>query len=412
MPTARFVDASNRSPPTACAICLPRRYRKDPLVSLTTGTYATGPTGGLEITVFQVSRELARRGRQIGLLYVTPGSFVAEYQGFCHSVAKVSNVDYWYPTGRRGRPKAMAAMAPAIWAAAGQRPDLIYGHRIQSCGWTIPTGMLVRSPVVCHEHGHSDHLSPRRIDFINRHVASYIMPSRYVADLWLDSGLDPAKISVVHNGINPTEYPFGGPFERSVQRKELGLPEDAFVAVYFGRLDREKGVEVLLRAWRRLGLDSRRGRLLVVGSPTALNDAAAYRRELEDLAVDGVRFLPNTADVTGPLHAADVAVVPSMWDEAFGRTVIEALSTGRPVLASRVGGMREILTGPLDRFLFERGNDVELAHQLQSLMNWRQDEPALAEMGPARVREAFTLDRMVDGVEAAFDAVTGKARVR
>ena len=151
---------------------------------------------------------------------------------------------------------------------------------------------------------------------------------------------------------------------------------------------------------------------MVVGSPTALNDAAAYRRELEDLAVDGVRFLPNTADVTGPLHAADVAVVPSMWDEAFGRTVIEALSTGRPVLASRVGGMREILTGPLDRFLFERGNDVELAHQLQSLMNWRQDEPALAEMGPARVREAFTLDRMVDGVEAAFDAVTGKARVR
>jgi glycosyltransferase involved in cell wall biosynthesis len=376
-------------------------------VRLVTGTYATGSTGGLEITIFQVGRELARRGRQVDLLFVKPGSFLPQYEDFCRSVAQVSTIDYWYPTGRRGRPLAMAKMVPAIVAATRRRPDVVYAHRIQSCGWAIPTGLLVRSPVVCHEHGHSDHLSPNRIDFVNRHVDAYIMPSQYVADLWLDSGLDPAKVSVVHNGIDPAEYPIGGLVERSVQRKALGIPEDAFVAVYFGRLDREKGVDVLLRAWRRLGLDSAQARLLVVGSATALHLAAAYRRELDELAGDGVQFLPNTDDVSGPLHAADVAVVPSVWGEAFGRTVVEALSTGRPVLASRVGGMPEILSGPLDRFLFECGNDLELAHRLRAIMDWRRDEPALAEMGPNRVRQAFTLDRMVDSVEGVFDAVTG-----
>ena len=71
--------------------------------------------------------------------------------------------------------------------------------------------------------------------------------------------------------------------------------------------------------------------------------------------------------------------------------------------------MREILTGPLDRFLFERGSDVELAHQLRSLMHWRRDEPTLADRGPARFSQAFTLSRMVDGVEAIFDTVTGAA---
>jgi glycosyltransferase involved in cell wall biosynthesis len=376
-------------------------------VRLVTGTYATGSTGGLEITIFQVGRELARRGRQVDLLYVKPGSFLPKYENFCRSVAQVPTVDYWYPTGRRGRPLAMAKMVPAIVAATQRRPDVVYAHRIQSCGWAIPAGLLVRSPVVCHEHGHSDHLSPHRIDFINRHVDAYIMPSQYVADLWLDSGLDPAKVSVVHNGIDPAEYPIGGLVERSVQRKALGIPEDAFVALYFGRLDREKGVDVLLKAWRRLGLDSARARLLVVGSATALHLAAAYRRELDELASDGVQFLPNTDDVSGPLHAADVAVVPSVWGEAFGRTVVEALSTGRPVLASRVGGMPEILNGPLDRFLFERGNDLELAQRLRAIMDWRRDEPALAEVGPNRVRQAFTLDRMVDSVEGVFDAVTG-----
>jgi glycosyltransferase involved in cell wall biosynthesis len=383
-----------------------RSLRRDLWVRLVTGTYATGSTGGLEITIFQACRELVRRGRQVDLLYVKPGSFLPRYEDFCRSVAQVSTIDYWYPTGRRGRPLAMAKMAPAIAEAARRRPDVVYAHRIQSCGWAIPTGMLVRSPVVCHEHGHSDHLSPHRIDFINHHVQAFIMPSQYVADLWLDSGLDPAKVSVAHNGIDPAEYPVGGLVERSVQRKALGIPEDAFVAVYIGRLDREKGVDVLLKAWRRLGLDSARARLLVVGSATALHLAAAYRRELDELVSDGVQFLPNTDDVTAPLHAADVAVLPSEW-EAFGRTVIEALSTGRPVLASRVGGMPEILAGPLDRFLFERGNDVELAQQLRDIMNWRRDEPALAEMGPARVGQAFTLDRMVDAVEGVFDAVTG-----
>jgi glycosyltransferase involved in cell wall biosynthesis len=375
-------------------------------VRLVTGTYATGSTGGLEITIFQVGRELARRGRQVDLLYVKPGSFLPQYEEFCRSVAQVSTIDYWYPTGRRGRPMAMAKMVPAIVAATQRRPDVVYAHRIQSCGWAIPAGLLVRSPVVCHEHGHSDHLSPHRIDFINRHVDAYIMPSRYVADLWLGSGLDPAKVSVVYNGIDPAEYPFGGLVERSAQRAALGIPEDAFVAVYFGRLDREKGVDVLLKAWRRLGMDSARARLLVVGSATALHLAAAYRRELDELASDGVQFLPNTDDVSGALHAADVAVVPSVWGEAFGRTVVEALSTGLPVLASRVGGIPEILSGPLDRFLFEGGNDVELAHRLRAIMDWRRNEPALAEMGLNRVRQAFTLDRMVDSVEGVFDAVT------
>jgi len=248
-------------------------------------------------------------------------------------------------------------------------------------------------------------MSPARIAHLNRHVGRFVVISQFVADQWLASGLDPEKVGVVRNGIDPAAYPVGGLAERSAARRELALPEDAYVVAYVGRLDREKGVDVALSAWRLLDLSPEAARLLVVGSPTVKDDADAYRAELEALAGPGVTFLPGRADVVGPLHAADVVVVPSRWDEPFGRAVIEALSTGRPVLAPRVGGIPEILEGPMTRFLFEREDTEALAGHLSALRGWREREPELAETSRSWVEQRFTLATMVDGLEAAFAAV-------
>ena len=207
---------------------------------------------------------------------------------------------------------------------------------------------------------------------------------------------------MVFNGVDPAEYPFGGDEERSAARRTLGLGEEPFVVTYFGRLDREKGVHVLLEAWRRLDLGPDEARLLVMGSSTVEGDAAAYQDELHRLATGTVRFIPGQRDVVTPLHASDVVVVPSVWQEPFGRTVIEALSTGRPVLASRVGGIPEIMTGPLERFLFEPADVTGLAELLAGLIHWRDKEPELAELCRSRVLDQFTLALAVDGLEASF----------
>ncbi len=373
-------------------------------MKVVTAVYGTAPTGGIEIQSLQVAEELARRGHQLDLLYVEPGPFVADYRRCCRSVTKVPRVDYWFAGGRRRRGREAAQLAPAVWAAARRRPDVLYGNRVYSTGWSVPAGMLTRAPVVCHLHGHSD-LSPARVAHLNRRVARFVVISQFVADRWLASGLDPAKVGVVWNGIDPAAYPEGGLAERSSARRELGLPEDAFVAAYVGRLDREKGVDLALSAWRLLDLSPDAARLLVVGSPTVEHDAQAYRAELERLAGPGVTFLPGRADVVGPLHAADVVVVPSRWDEPFGRAVIEALSTGRPVLSSRVGGIPEILSGSMARFLFEREDVEALAGHLSALVGWREREPELAETCRGWVERHFTLARMVDGIESAFAAV-------
>jgi glycosyltransferase involved in cell wall biosynthesis len=373
---------------------------------LVTNVHSVDSMGGVELNVFQVSSELAHRGHEVNLLFRQPGSLEAEYRQFCQSVTKVPEVDYWFPMGRRGLPKQMAMVVPAAAAAIRRRPDIIYGNRIMAAGWAIPAGKIVRAPVVIHEHGHSEHLDAKRIAFLSRHVDRFVLVSQFVADLWLESGLDPDKIDVVFNGVDPDVYPFGGSEDRSVARRALDIPDHRFVVIYVGRLDREKGVDVLLRAWRRLGLDPASAELLVVGESTVDHDAVRYQAELRDLATDSVRFVPGRRDVVTPLHAADVAVVPSIWQEPFGRTVIEALSTGRPVLASRVGGIPEILTGPLDRFLFERGDEEGLAAQILALQGWQETESGLGQQCRARILEQFTLAKMVDGIETAFASVT------
>jgi glycosyltransferase involved in cell wall biosynthesis len=374
------------------------------MVKVVTNVFRVAPVGGVELHVFQTSRELARRGYDIDLLYVEPGSLESEYRSFCHSVTRVRAVDYWFPAGRRARPGQLLDVAPAAWQAVRRRPDLIYANRVFSTAWAVPAGRVSRAPVVCHLHGHTP-LEPRRVAALNRHVGRFVIISQFVADLWLASGLDPDKIDVVFNGIDPSEYPPGGMGERASTRRSLGVPEDAFVITYFGRLDREKGVDVLLRAWQALGLGPSEARLLVVGSSMVDQDGGRFEEELRSLATDSVEFLGARRDVVTPLHAADIIVIPSTWDEPFGRTVIEGLSTGRVVLASRVGGIPEILAGPLEPFLFERGDAPGLAAKIRTFRHWRDEDPGLATVCTERVQQGFTLKDMVDGVEASFARV-------
>jgi glycosyltransferase involved in cell wall biosynthesis len=355
-------------------------------------------TGGLEVQVLQLNRELARRGHQIDLLFNRDGDLRPEYEAFCHSLTQVPNLMF----NRQRALRDVGHLAPVVRAARRAQPDVVFLNNVRELPIGLLAGRITRAPVVCLLH------KEERMWMLPRLAASahrLIACSDFIRDTCVASGVAPSQIEVVHNGIDLGAYTPASESQRIAARQTLGLPEDVFVTMFFGRLDPDKGLELLLRAWRRLGWPPDRARLLIVGSPTHSPDPEARLREVKALAPPGCDWVPFRQDVLTPLHAADVVAVPSIG-EAFGRVVVEGLAAGLPVVATRVGGIPEILVGELAQFLFEPGSDVELADQLSSLLNWRNDRSDLGERYSAIATERFGIELMADNIERILaDAV-------
>ncbi len=358
--------------------------------------------GGVELHMLQLTRELAGRGDEIDLLYTADGDLTAAFTSFCHSVARAPAVTYG-----NGPLRDVRGISRGAWAAARAKPDLIYANNLSEMAWAGSAKLLSRAPVVCHLHEFAQ-FRGASMTLLGRQAQRFVVASEYMRGVWSRHGLDDRRIEVIPYGIDPAEYPPTSAEQRRASRRELGLPADAYVVLYLGRFDQEKGVEVLLDAWRQLGLAPQDARLVLVGAPVRHADPAAYLLELQQQAPAGCDWLPMRPGVLDVMRAADVLVLPSVWEEPFGRVIIEAMATGCPAVASDGGGIPEILDGQFSEFLFARGDSAQLAQRLRELSDWRARRPQLAEECIARVTERYTLTRSATRMQALFTQVAGR----
>ena len=359
------------------------------------------------MTALQASEELAKRGHVIDLVYRVDGESKAEYSRFCRSMTQVPNL--------RLEPKALLRSlrraAPVAWRVRRTRPDVVFVHSLMAVPWGTMAAELSGSALVCllHEVDPYRHVT---VSVLRRRVDMFMAVCDFARDSYIELGLDPARVDTVYCGIALERYKFGGMSERKAARAALGLPAEGFVAIYFGRLDPDKCVDVLLEAWSQLSGDPEQRRLIILGSPVLHPDPDAYLRELKAHAPSSCIWIPMQSDVVQFLHAADLVVCPSRR-EALCRVVLEGLATGRPVLASNVGGIPEILTGELSRFLVEPEDVAGFTKGIESLTDWRSVEPELAEKCAARVAAKFKLSESIDDLEEALrKAVAIRARRR
>jgi glycosyltransferase involved in cell wall biosynthesis len=349
--------------------------------------------GGAEMSVLQLTRALAHRGHEIDLFYNIGGELESEYRTFCRSVSRAH-----LAVRRPGLTGNLIRASPALLAGRRQRPQVVFVQRFDDIPFGALTGRLARAPVVCHLRGFNNY---RTTPPLARQVSRFIAVSEATKGKFAAAGVDPERIDVVHNGIDPQDYPFGGIEERTRARLALGLPAEAFIVLYYGRFDVTKGIEVLLDAWRQLEPPAESARLVLMGQSAT----DAYTRRLQELAPDGCQWLPTRRDVLTPLHAADVVVLPS-FHEDFGRVVIEAMATGRPIVGSRAGGIPEILSGRFASFLFEPGDAIGLSRVLRELVDWRSRDPGLAERFRSHIQQHFNLQSTADGVERVLRKAT------
>lgn len=215
-----------------------------------------------------------------------------------------------------------------------------------------------------------------------------------------------AAVRVVHNGIDPA--PFAKASGNAIRTRIGAAPETVLVGLV-GMLEPRKGHAVLLEAFVRLALQAPHARLVFAGSEPP--GAPEYRRILEQRIVSlglssRVSFLGWVDDVPSLMAALDVCVLPVVQPEGFGRTLIEAGAAGRPVIASRLGGIPEVVEHQLTGLLVPPGDVAALADALSLVL----DDPALrarlGEAGRRRVQQRFTIETMLTQLMAVYDELT------
>jgi glycosyltransferase involved in cell wall biosynthesis len=301
----------------------------------------------------------------------------------------------------------------ATWRRLRQlRPSVLHVHHVWPSADRYLHG-LARAAGVPHvvvtEHivGHPNSEAQRRLKHAELAGADAVTAvSGAVADsLARDYGVARSALRVVPNGADPPDEDAEWPAARAF-RAELGLGMYRPLWVCAARLEEQKGHAVLLDALARL-----RGRSL--DFVVALAGEGSLRGVLERRAAElglgaKVRFLGQVETLGPLLMAADLVVLPSLW-EGLPLTLLEAMARGRPVVASAVGGVPEVIDDGVHGRLVPPGDAAALALALEECHHKPDAARQLGARAADRVRREFTWARVVESFEAVYDDVLGLA---
>lgn len=281
------------------------------------------------------------------------------------------------------------------------RPCLVHTRNWPGLDGLIAARLAGIRQVVHGEHGlGSDDpsgLDPKRLlvrRALGRWPREYTCVSRSL-ERWLgDVVRVPRPVTRILNGVDTALY---RPGSGEAARRGLEIPEGAFVVGIVGRLDAIKDHPTLFAAHARVLAAIPNARLIVVGD-------GPERGRLEASAPEGVLFLGDRGDVPELLRAFDLFVLPSA-NEGISNTVLEAMASGVPVVASRVGGNPELVEDGVTGALFPAGDPDALA---AAALTYATSDVLRARhglQGRQRAEERFSIDAMVRGYLEVWERV-------
>lgn len=358
------------------------------------------PIGGIFRHVLDLAEAQSRAGHLVGIVLdsTTGGRFEADKiaQAAPHLALGVTRL----PMSRTVRPSDLVALWRVHSIIANLHPDVLHGHGAKGGTFARLIGTLLSrygKPVARFytPHGGSLHLPATlcgrtifRIErLLERLCDGLIHVSRYEADTYLAKvGTPRCEASVIHNGVSPEEFGLVTP------------DEDAADFVYMGMVRALKGTDVLIRA--AAILLERNGacpRIAILGDGP---DRPAYQQLVADLGLgERVTFHDPMPTRVG-LARGHCLVVPSRA-ESMPYIVLEAMAAGLPLVASRVGGIPEIV-GPLSDRLVAPGDAVALADALEHVHADLAEARLQSLRVRATLRRRFTLATMTDQVERVY----------
>lgn len=294
------------------------------------------------------------------------------------------------------------------------KPDLLHIHHV----WPAADrylSMLARAAGVEHvvvtEHivGESHSAGQRSLkrDELRRADAVTAVTGVIVDSLVRDYGIERSRVRIVPNGADLPEPEREEPVARRWRERYLATPLKPLWVVA-GRLEEQKGHDVLFEALATLVRNGLDFTLVVAGE-------GSRRSWLESQALSlrlapRVQFVGQVDDVGGLLAAADAVLLPSRW-EGLPLVLLEALVRARPVVASAVGGMADVIEDGVTGTLVPPGDAAALAGALEQVQRKADHAWRMGRSGAERVRERYTWTAVIDEFESVYDEVLGFATV-
>ena len=245
-------------------------------------------------------------------------------------------------------------------------------------------------------------LTPVEAWIVNRHLGRMICVSEGLRRAYVAQGVDPARMTVVHNGIDPTARPDRPGREI---RAEMGIPEGAFVVGTVGSLMRRKHVDLLIRALARAARDVRDGVVgLIVGEGP---ERATLEEEARRLGMRGsCHFTGFRRDSLSCLDAMDVVALASEG-EGLPRVLLEAMLLSKPVVATQVTGSEDLVVDGETGLLVPFGDEGKFADALGRLAADPGERSRMGESARTRVVSRYSIGRYVEGVERVLQEALG-----
>ncbi len=306
------------------------------------------------------------------------------------------------PVIETGVPSASPRTLPALLRAArAGRADLIHAHGYSAANYGRIAGRLLKIPVVVHEHAilrvrpHQylfDRLTRRwttRGVAISRAVARFMVRGRSVP---------PDRIEIIPNGIDLSRFREAARLTRAEARAAFGWPAEVPIVGSAARFRREKGLEALFEAARRLA-PRFPGLLCVMAGDGDDREGLLERAAAEGLE-DRVLFPGFVEDIPRFMRALDLLVIPSL-QEGLSYSAMEAMAASTPVVASRAGGLPELIEDGVTGALCTPGDPGALAEAIAGLLENRARRKELSG-NASRAVEVYGLDHYVERMSALY----------
>ncbi len=351
--------------------------------------------GGITVYIRMLAKEMQRLGYDFSV--VSSGGTEAESL----EQKGIRCFTFNLKTKSELSPKIYMALPSLIRFVKKEKTDLLHAHTrvTQVLAWWIRffTGV----PYVSTCHGFYKRRLGRRIfPAWGNHVVAISEPVE--EDMRKHFHVQKERVSTIFNAIDIEELRARYAEKNPLQiRKELNIPSDSPVVGIVARVVKDKGHEYLLAAADRLIRERFPNlKVLVVGGG---NDLDRIKKLARNLGLSqSVFFTGSVRDITYPLAAMDIFVLPACWREGFGLSIIEAMSLSKPVVVTNIWALNALVTDRVTGLLIPPRNPEALANALTELLENGELRSLISEKGNDMVTQEFSISKMAENMDALY----------